>query len=74
VDYHNDARAPLLFVAGSEDHIMPPSIQRSNMKHYKSNTITEIREYDGYAHLLPAQQGSERIADDVLEWAVEHAR
>ena len=47
VDYHNDDRAPLLFVSGSEDHIMPPAIQQSNQKHYKSNTVTEIREYDG---------------------------
>ena len=30
VDYHNDNRAPLLFVSGSEDHIMPPAIQQSN--------------------------------------------
>ncbi len=30
VDYHNDARAPLLFVSGSEDHLMPPKIQASN--------------------------------------------
>jgi pimeloyl-ACP methyl ester carboxylesterase len=74
VDYHNDDRAPLLFVSGSEDHIMPPAIQKSNRKHYKSKTITEIREYDGYAHLLPAQKGWEQIADEVLEWAVEHAR
>ncbi|OZM82523.1 carboxylesterase [Pseudonocardia sp. MH-G8] len=74
VDYHNDDRAPLLFVSGSEDHIMPPSIQRSNARHYKSNTVTEHKQYEGYAHLLPAQKGWERIADDVLEWAVEHAR
>ena len=74
VDYHNDDRAPLLFVSGSEDHIMPPAIQQSNLKHYKSNTVTEIREYEGYAHLLPAQEGWERIADEVLDWAVEHAR
>ena len=73
MDYHNDDRAPLLFVSGSEDHIMPPAIQQSNMKHYKSDTITEIREYEGYAHLLPAQKGWEEIADDVLAWAVEHA-
>ena len=26
---------------------MPPSIQRSNAKHYKSDTITEIKEYEG---------------------------
>jgi alpha-beta hydrolase superfamily lysophospholipase len=27
VDYANDARAPLLFVSGSDDHLMPPRIQ-----------------------------------------------
>ena len=75
VDYHNEDRAPLLFVSGSEDHIMPPSIQRSNAKHYKGKTtVTEIKEYEGYAHLLPAQDGWEQIADDVLAWAVEHAK
>ncbi|GGN01787.1 pimeloyl-ACP methyl ester carboxylesterase [Actinoplanes campanulatus] len=74
VDYHNDGRAPLLFVSGSEDHIMPPEVQRSNHKHYRSNTVTEIREYEGYAHLLPAQKGWEQIADEVLDWALRHAR
>jgi pimeloyl-ACP methyl ester carboxylesterase len=74
VDYRNDARAPLLFISGSEDHLMPPKIQQSNLKHYKSTAVTEIKEYEGYAHLLPAQKGWEQIADDVLDWAVEHAR
>jgi pimeloyl-ACP methyl ester carboxylesterase len=74
VDYHNDNRAPLLFVSGSEDHLMPPSVQRSNAKHYKSSkTITESKEYEGMAHLLLAQKGWEEVADDVLAWAVEHA-
>jgi pimeloyl-ACP methyl ester carboxylesterase len=74
VDYHNDDRAPLLFVSGSEDHIMPPAIQQSNAKHYKSNTVTEIKEYEGFAHLLPAQKGWEEIADYALDWALRHAR
>jgi pimeloyl-ACP methyl ester carboxylesterase len=74
VDYHNDNRAPLLFVSGSEDHIMPPTIQASNAKHYKSKTITERIEYEGYAHLLPAQKGWETVADEVLDWALRHAR
>ncbi|GAB3838036.1 alpha/beta fold hydrolase [Micromonospora andamanensis] len=73
VDYQNDDRAPLLFVSGSEDHIMPPAVQKSNAEHYTSNTVTERREYGGYAHLLPAQQGWERIADEVLDWAVRQA-
>lgn len=73
VDYENDDRAPLLFISGSEDHIMPPKVQRSNHKHYKSNTITEIKEYEGYAHLIPAQDGWEAIADYALDWALANA-
>jgi pimeloyl-ACP methyl ester carboxylesterase len=72
VDYNNDERAPLLFISGSEDHLMPPSIQRSNAKHYKSNTITEVKEFEG-PHLLPAAPGWEEVADYALSWAVEHA-
>ena len=74
VDYKNDDRAPLLFISGSEDHLMPPSVQRSNAKHYSANTVTEVKEYEGMAHLLPAQEGWEEVADYALEWAVSHAR
>jgi alpha-beta hydrolase superfamily lysophospholipase len=74
VDYRNDDRAPLLFVAGGEDNIMPPKVQRSNAKHYKSDTVTEVKEYAGFAHLLPAQEGWEKIADDALAWALANAQ
>ena len=73
VNYHNDARPPLLFISGSEDHLMPPAIQQSNAKHYKSNTITEIKEFAGRSHLMPAQKGWEEVADYALDWALEHA-
>jgi pimeloyl-ACP methyl ester carboxylesterase len=74
VDYHNDNRAPLLFISASEDHIMPPSVQRSNAKHYKSSkTVTDIKEYEGFSHLLPGQQGWEEVADYALDWALRHA-
>ena len=73
VDYKNDSRAPLLFISGGEDHLMPPSVQRSNAKHYKSNTITEVKEYEGRAHLLPAQEGWEEVADHALDWALANA-
>jgi pimeloyl-ACP methyl ester carboxylesterase len=73
VDYHNAKRAPLLFISGSEDHLMPPKIQRSNAKHYKAaGTVTEVKEYTG-PHLLPAQEGWEEIADYALDWALSHA-
>jgi alpha-beta hydrolase superfamily lysophospholipase len=74
VDYRNDDRAPLLFVSASEDHIMPPKVQQSNAKHYKSDTVTEVKQYEGFAHLLPAEEGWEQVADDVLEWSVANAR
>lgn len=74
VDYANDDRAPLLFISGGEDHLMPPSIQASNAKHYTSDTVTEVRVYDEMAHLLPAQAGWEEVADFALEWAESHVR
>lgn len=73
VDYRNDARPPLLFVSGSEDRLMPPKVQHSNAKHYKSAAVTEVKVYDGFAHLLPAQDGWERIADEALDWAERNA-
>ena len=72
MDYKNDARPPLLFISGSEDHLMPPSVQRSNAKHYKSDTVTEVVEFEG-PHLLPARDNWEEVADHALEWAESHA-
>jgi pimeloyl-ACP methyl ester carboxylesterase len=73
VNYRNNDRAPLLFIAGEKDNLMPPKIQRSNAKHYKSNTITEVKEFEGRSHLLPAQEGWEEVADYALSWAMEHS-
>jgi pimeloyl-ACP methyl ester carboxylesterase len=75
VNYHNDDRAPLLFISGAEDHLMPPKVQASNARHYKSAaTLTEVKEFPGRAHLMPAQEGWEEVADYALDWAVSHAR
>jgi pimeloyl-ACP methyl ester carboxylesterase len=74
VDYKNPDRAPLLFLGGEEDHLMPPSLQRSNAKHYKAEgTVTEFREFEGRSHLMPSQDGWEEVADYALSWAVENA-
>ncbi|MFF1295702.1 MULTISPECIES: alpha/beta hydrolase [unclassified Streptomyces] len=73
VNYHNDDRAPLLFVSGEQDHLMPPKVQQSNARHYKSHTVTEVKEFAGRPHLLPAAPGWEEVADFALDWAVSHA-
>lgn len=72
VDYGNRGRAPLLFISGSEDHLMPPAIQASNAKHYNDDVVTEVKVFDG-PHLLPAWPGWERVADEALEWALAHS-
>jgi pimeloyl-ACP methyl ester carboxylesterase len=73
VDYAAD-RAPLLFIGGSEDHIMPPSVNRSNAKHYdKSPAITEYYEFEGRDHWTCAAPGWEAVADHALTWALAHA-
>lgn len=74
VDYRNENRAPLLFVAGGEDHIMPPKVQWSNAAHYRgTTTITEVAEFSAMPHLLPAAPGWQEVADYVLAWAMRQA-
>ena len=74
VNYKNPNRAPLLFIAGGEDHIMPPSVNRSNAKHYKAEgTITDFHEFPGRSHWTCGEPGWEQIADYALAWAVARA-
>jgi pimeloyl-ACP methyl ester carboxylesterase len=74
VDYQNPARAPLLFIAGGEDHIMPASVNRSNAKHYKgAGTLTEYVELEGRDHFTCGAPGWEAVADHALAWALAHA-
>jgi pimeloyl-ACP methyl ester carboxylesterase len=72
VNYDNEQRSPLLFISGSNDHLMPPAIQRSNAKHYNDDVVTEVVEFEG-PHLLPASPGWEKVADYALDWALKHA-
>jgi pimeloyl-ACP methyl ester carboxylesterase len=73
VNYKNPDRAPLLFISGRQDHLMPPSLQHSNAKHYKADgLVTEVKEFDG-PHLLTAQRGWQEIADYALDWAMAHS-
>lgn len=73
VDYSAD-RAPLLFIGGSEDHIMPPAVNKSNAKHYKSSpALTDYHEFEGRDHWTCAAPGWEAVADYALDWAMQHA-
>ncbi len=74
VDFHNDNRAPLLLIAGEDDHTVPAVVDRSAAKHYrKSAAITDYKEFPGRSHFIIGQEGWEEVADYALRWAVEHA-
>jgi len=75
VDFRNEDRAPLLFIAGGEDNLMPPAVNQSNAKHYRhTNSVTDYKEFPGRSHYTVGQDGWEEVADYALEWAVEHAK
>jgi pimeloyl-ACP methyl ester carboxylesterase len=73
VNFRNDDRAPLLFIAGGDDNIVPPAVNESNQHHYrKSTAITDYHEFPGRSHYTLGQPGWEEVADYALDWAVEH--
>jgi pimeloyl-ACP methyl ester carboxylesterase len=74
VNYRNDGRAPLLFIAGGRDHIVPPAVNRANARKYAGSTaVTDYREYANRTHHTVGQDGWEEVADDALAWAIGHA-
>jgi alpha-beta hydrolase superfamily lysophospholipase len=73
VNYRNPRRAPMLFIAGSNDHVVPASVNRANVKKYAgSGAVTEYREFAGRTHNLVNGAGWEEVADYALDWAVRH--
>ena len=71
VDFQNDDRAPLLFIAGGADNLIPPAVNESNAKHYRrSKAVTAYKEFPGRSHYTLGQDGWEEVADYALDWAL----
>src|ERR1700683_3041246 len=71
LDYRNDQRAPLLIIAGAQDHVSPVSINRSELKpQQKSQAVTAYKEFPARQHVLLGQEGCEEIARFALPWAL----
>jgi pimeloyl-ACP methyl ester carboxylesterase len=70
VNYRNDTRAPLLFIAGGEDHTVPPAVNKANHRKYRhSAAVTQYLEFPGRSHLTVSQPGWEEVAEKALSWA-----
>jgi pimeloyl-ACP methyl ester carboxylesterase len=75
VNFRNEDRAPLLFIAGSEDNLMPPAVNESNVKHYRhTKSVTAYMEFPGRSHYTVGQDGWEEVADYALAWAEANAK
>ena len=70
VDFAKPDRAPLLFAAFGEDHIVPPKASRHNAEKYTktgSTSVVEFREFPNRPH-FPGAPGWEEVADETLAW------
>ncbi len=73
VDFDKE-HAPLLFIAGETDHIMPASLNKSNYKRYKApGSVTDFKEFAGRNHFIIGAKGWEEVADFALDWAVNQS-
>ena len=71
VDFGKDDRAPMLFIAFENDHIIPPKATRHNAKKYAaSRAPTAFTVFPGRPH-FPAAPGWEEVADAALAWALD---
>lgn len=72
VDYKRP-HPPLLFVAGTADHTMPASLNRSNFKRYaKSQSVTEFKLSEGRNHFVLGQPTWWEDADFIAQWLDRH--
>jgi pimeloyl-ACP methyl ester carboxylesterase len=71
-DFSNDDRAPLLFISGGSDHILPPAVQESNYKKNvkHSEAVTARVVFEGRDHYTCGEPGWEAVADFALDWAL----
>jgi pimeloyl-ACP methyl ester carboxylesterase len=71
-DFADDDRAPLLFISGGSDRILPPVVQRENyeknVKH--SVAVTAHKVFDGRDHFTCGEPRWEAVADFALDWAL----
>jgi pimeloyl-ACP methyl ester carboxylesterase len=65
--------APLLFVAGGEDQIIPYELDRRNAEAYTDEvSIAHFRAFPGRGHWICGQEGWEEVAAYISEWLTAH--
>lgn len=61
--------APLLFTAGSTDHLIPTHLNQRNVEAYEeSDSILDFKEFPGRNHFVLGQPTWQEDADYILNW------
>jgi pimeloyl-ACP methyl ester carboxylesterase len=67
--------APLLFIAGELDHIIPSSLNHTNYERYaRESGVTEFEEMEGRTHFTIGDEGWEKVADCAVAFIEKHAK
>jgi pimeloyl-ACP methyl ester carboxylesterase len=65
-------RAPLLFISGSDDQLIPVLVNYDNYKKYQmNNSITDYKEFKGRSHLVFDESAWREEAGFILHWLQE---
>ena len=65
--------APLLFIGGEVDQIIPASLNQKNAEAYTDDSsITEFKEFANRGHFICGQPGWEEVAEYIAGWLQNH--
>jgi len=68
IDFKKE-HVPLLILAGSDDHIIPSSLNKTNFRKYKNQaSITDFKEFEDTNHYVVSLPGWKRQANYILDW------
>jgi len=60
---------PVLIIAGSDDHIVPASLNRGNFAKYRrAGSITDFKEFPERCHFIVGQNNLKEVADYASSW------
>jgi pimeloyl-ACP methyl ester carboxylesterase len=61
--------APLLLIAGGEDHIIPASLNAKNFRKYSDKgSVTSLKEFPGRTHFIIGQENWQEVAQFTADW------
>lgn len=65
--------APLLFIAGSEDRLVPASLVETNaISHSDEHSTHHYKEFAGRSHVICLEDNWEEVAREVADWLKEN--